>query len=641
MTPVRIGKAIALIALLVPCARPAAAAEETTISVSANPNPVSERESVQLQVVVDSPLTAVVLEPTFNAPDFIKAGSPEMKFQPHSGDFGPNTRKKLIFTYVLMPRHAGDLAIGNIATKVSGQLFQSPDVHVKVTPDAAGPRPSVSVSPAPVGGAGSADDESSNPAAPGYHGRGSAPTLSRSATPSVPDRFNSDFTVWASPSKTKAYVGEPITVEYYIYDFGGIRQLEILGWPNFTGFWREDLEITTHFDFQEVYVKQQEVRRAFVARYALYGIKPGRYSLDKLGVRAKYAPSDTLSPALIFNMDLRTGQHYSQDVTIDVMPLPEANRPANFGGAVGKFSLKLEADKQTVAQNTPVTFTLTLEGEGNFQAIDSIKLPLPPDFELYEATTSGRQVAPVGARQELASKKTFQTVSIPRKAGHFEIPALTWSYFDPEKSAYETLTTQPMQIEVTPNESTASATNSYLPSGEKGATPPSQDDLRYLKPVDLSSRPRSFDPLTAVLLGLLALNAVLAMRFLRGRSRGLVRLVRGIDRFSEARIALLQAKGIRDAEWQAGLEEVVLMTMQVLLDTNPRGLPRADLEDAWRARNLPAPLFQRASALLDEIDRHRFSSQKLTGSGTKEVRSRLTKETESLLSEASQVGRKR
>jgi hypothetical protein len=78
----------------------------------------------------------------------------------------------------------------------------------------------------------------------------------------------------------------------------------------------------------------------------------------------------------------------------------------------------------------------------------------------------------------------------------------------------------------------------------------------------------------------------------------------------------------------------------VLLDTNPRGLARSDLEDAWRARGLPATLFQRASALLDEIDRHRFSSQKLTGPGNREVRTRLTKETESLLSEASQARKK-
>jgi hypothetical protein len=113
-----------------------------------------------------------------------------------------------------------------------------------------------------------------------------------------------------------------------------------------------------------------------------------------------------------------------------------------------------------------------------------------------------------------------------------------------------------------------------------------------------------------------------------------------MDRFAEARILLLQAKGIRDAEWQAGLEEVVLVIIQILLGTNPRGLTKSDLEDAWKARSLPAPLFQRMNALLEEIDRHRFSSQKLMSAGTREIRSRLTKETESVLIEASRWKKK-
>jgi hypothetical protein len=683
MTPARIGKAmfspaVALSLALFPCAvvrpaacllaarpaaclfaarpaaclfaaRPAHAADDaTTIAVTANPNPLSERDSLQLQIVVDSPLTAVVTEPTFDAPDFVKAGSPEMRFQPHAGDFGPNTRKKLVFTFVLLPRKAGDFTISHISTKVGGQPLNANDVSVKVNVDAAGPRSAVTVVQPPSGAP--ADDESTNPASPNYRGRGgvnppgAAPAQSSShVAASAPDRFNSDFTVWASVNKTKAYVGEPIVAEYYVYDYGGVRQTEILQWPNFQGFWREDLEIVSRIDYQETFVKQQEVRRAFIARYALYGIKPGRIQLDKLGVQAKYAPTDVLSPAMVFGMDLRTGKHFSQDLSIDILPLPEKGRPENFGGAVGKFTLKLEADKQVLPQNTPVTFTFTLQGEGNFQAIEAIKLNLPPDFELYEATTSGRPPAPVGSRSELASQKVFKIVAIPRKAGHFDVAPVSWSYFDPEKESYVTLTTNAIGLDVSPNDAAGTNSNSYLApkNGAPGATPPA-DELRYLKPVNLGAPAAGpFDALTIALFALLAANFVLAVRFLRGRTRGLVKLVKGIDRYSEARIALLQAKGNRDGDWQAGLEEVVLMVLQVLLETNPRGLARSDLEEQWRNRGLPAPLFQRAGALLDEIDRHRFSSQKLSGSGTKEVRSRLTRETEAFLTEASHAGRKK
>lgn len=640
MTPQRIGKAAWFVAVL--ASAPALAAEqESKIFVTASPNPVSERESVQLQVVVESPLAAVVVEPQFDAAEFIQAGNRDMKFQPLNGDFGPNTRKRLVFTYVLMPKHPGDLLIANIHTKISGQPLTAPNVQVKVTADnsprAAPPlQPGVMPAPPQQGN----DDEASNPASPSYNGGTRPAPGAGSRSISVPDRFNSDFTVWATVSKTRAYIGEPVVVEYYLYDFGGLRETEILQWPTFNGFWKEDLELTTRVNFEEVFVKQQEVRRAFIARYALYGIKPGKIPLDKLGVRGKYAPAD-LIPGMIFRQDLRTGQHFSQDLSVEVLPLPESGRPATFHGGVGNFTLKLEADKLSVPQNTPVTFTYTLAGEGNFHSLDSIKLTLPADFELYGSTASGRQLAPVGVKQDLESKKTFQTVAIPRKAGKFEVPAVSWSFFSPQKEAYETVTTQPIQIEVTPNESTNTSVNTYLgPNPQGSATPAPPEDLRFLKPLDLAAGGRGPDALTISLWLALLANLALGARFLRRRSSGLFRLVKGIDRFSEARILLLQAKGIRDAEWQGGLEEVVLMTMQVLLDTNPRGLPRQELEAMWKARSLPAPLFQRAAALLDEVDRHRFSSQKLSGSGTKEVRSRLTKETESLLWEASKVARR-
>ncbi len=284
-----------------------------------------------------------------------------------------------------------------------------------------------------------------------------------------------------------------------------------------------------------------------------------------------------------------------------------------------------------------VTLTLTLSGTGNFQAIDSIKLPLPADFELYESTASGRAMAPIGVRQELASKKTFQVIAIPRKAGSFEVPAITWNFFNTEKQAYDSLTTQALHVEVQPGNSASDpgTQNSYLnptePKSSAGARP---EELKSLKSLTLGTTDPGFTYLHWALLAALAVNFVLLLRFLKSRSRGIVRLVKSMDPFSEARILLLQAKGIRDAEWQGGLEEVVLTIMEVLLKTNPRGVTKHDLRELWKSRGYPEPLFVRMNALLEELDRHRFSSQKLSGTGTKDLRSRLTKEAESLLVEA-------
>ena len=595
-----------------------------------------EHESLQLQVTVDSPLSSPVVQPSFDAVDFTLMGAAGLNYAPMDSAAGPNTRKKVTFTFVLMPKRAGEFAIRNIQTKVGKEVRMAPDVRVQVL---AGTQTSRPVSPT----AKNSDDETSNPASPSYR---EPPTQTASTGSKLngslthPSRFNSDFTVHAVLSKQKAFVGEPVVVEYYLYDFGHVRHADVLKWPTFDGFWKEDLHLTTQVAFEEVFVQNQEMRRAFLARYALYGIKPGKLDVDKLGIRGKYVSDNSLSPGLVFGFDLRTGQHYSQDLNLELLPLPEAGRPTNFTGAVGQFSLKMEANKLSVPANTPLTFTMTLSGIGNFQAIDSIKLPLPTDFELYESTSQGRIVAPIGTKQDLESKKTFQVIAIPRKTGRFEIPAVSWSFFNPEKSAYESLVTEPIGIEVTEGGSASdSATNSYLKPSDPKASAKNENELRPMKTVSLE-KSRRVDFLPWALAALFAFNVLLLFTQLRAKWKGLFSLVKNVDRFAEARISLLQAKGIKDSEWQAGLEEVVLVTMQVLLDTNPRGITKLDLEDIWKGKNLPLPLFQRMSALLDEIDRHRFSSQKLSGSGTKEMRSRLTKETESLLIEASKAKRK-
>ena len=558
-----------------------------------------------------------------------------MNFTPQNGPDGVNTRKRLSFTFVLMPKRAGDFVVSDIKTSVGKEIRMAQDVRVKVLAGTQTPgAPSQAPRPTP------AQEEETNPAAPGYRGSQPGSMPSRSSPSSHPSRFNSDFTVHAVASKLKAYVGEPVVVEYFLYDFGHVRQVDVLKWPTFDGFWKEDLHLITQPSFEEIFLQNQEMRRAFIARYALYGIKPGKLPVDKLRIRGKYVSDDALSaPGIVFGFDMRTGEHSSQDIDIEVMPLPLEGRPENYGGAVGQFALKLEANRDTLPQNSPITFTLTLSGVGNFQAIDSIKLPLPPDFELYDTVAQGRVAAPIGTRQDLESKKSFQITAIPRKSGKFEIPAVKWSFFNPETGTYETVSTSPVSVEVMESSSAGSEnSNTYLGPNAGKVSSQAENDWKPWKSITGAASKTTVLPWLA-LIALIA-NLILAYRSLRTKWRGLFHFVKSVDRFSEARIALLQAKGIRDSEWQAGLEEVLLMTMQVLLDTNPRGLTKHDQEEAWKSRNLPAALYQRINALLEEIDRHRFSSQKLAGAGTKEMRSRLTRETESLLVEASRIKRK-
>lgn len=624
---------------------PAMAFAQAKLVAVVTPNPVSEAESIQLRLEVSNP-DGPVFQPTFEAPDFTMMGASS------AGTSGrvemQNGRQVLVrnfqFSFVLMPKKAGVATIQNIQVRAGSDTLKSEDIRVKVLPDTGSGRSNRGGNPAAPNIFPQLllddEDEDPNPAAPPSSGSGAGAITGKVAN-GLP-KFNSDFTVVALVNKQKVYVGEPVVAEYYIYDFGGVRSCcEIQKWPTFTGFVKDDLEIASRFEFEDVYVGNQLMRRAFIGRFALYSLKPGKFSLDKMQVKAKYLGDDSMGSNIFQVFDLRSGMHASQDVMLEVAPLPETGRPANFGGAVGQFSVKLTADKQTLPQNTPLTLNLTFQGNGNFQAIDAIKLPLPPDFELYESNTNTRGSAPIGVRRELESQKNFQTVAIPRKAGKFEIPAISWSYFNPKKSAYETITTQPISLEVTENANNNVNQNSYVtPSTPGGSSPNTENEFRLLKKVTLGAKENGGKILSFTLLGLILANIGLAARLIRNKLALFDRLYRNIDPFAAVRSDLSAARRAPGSNWQTNLEDALYGIQNVLLGMNTRGLTRYELEEAWQSRNLPMPLYQRIQTILQELDKSRFSSTKQASFNPAGFRDKSQNEAEAILKEAGRKARK-
>lgn len=458
------------------------------------------------------------------------------------------------------------------------------------------------------------EDDQSNPAAPGFGLSNPSPPgagrIGALRSDDIPKRFNSDFTVHAALSKRKAYVGEPIVVEYSLYDFGGLQEVAVNKWPTFTGFWKEDLEITNQFRFEQVYVGDQLARKSFVGRFAIYGIKPGKFNLDKLTIQARYRESGFNRGGFLTGAT-RQGTHSSQDETIEILPLPTEGKPAKFTGAVGRFAVGLETDKTTIPQNTPVTFTVRVTGAGNFQSIESVPVPLPPDFEIFDSNTNGRGVAPIGSRRELESSKTFTYTAIPRKAGKFTVEPIVWNYFDPELGKYVEVKTQPIELNVIENAAgAAQGTNSYLPGGGGGGAgaPTGGDGIRGLKAVGASARGWDISVWLKLVLGALGvLNIYLLYRFLEVKAgKFLGRFLD--DPFEPAKNLLADAKAAKGTEWLGHLEDALLAAMAVRLGTNLRGMPRAEQEELWREKGLPGPLFGKIAGVMDRLDRERFSA---------------------------------
>ena len=134
-------------------------------------------------------------------------------------------------------------------------------------------------------------------------------------------------------------------------------------------------------------------------------------------------------------MELKPQTVISEPAAISVLPLPRENQPADFTGAIGSYTLSARASPTKVSAGDPITVEVQISGKG---VLDSITLPSLTNwsgFKLYPPNTK------VDFRDSLGMEgvKTFEQVAIPQTSAVREIPALSFSYFDPDQKTYRTL----------------------------------------------------------------------------------------------------------------------------------------------------------------------------------------------------------
>ena len=73
----------------------------------------------------------------------------------------------------------------------------------------------------------------------------------------------------------------------------------------------------------------------------------------------------------------------SDPVTIEVMPLPETDKP--FSGIVGHFTIKSTLDKSSVKANDAVNLNVTVSGDGELKLIRFHSLQI--SYQILTITT--------------------------------------------------------------------------------------------------------------------------------------------------------------------------------------------------------------------------------------------------------------
>ena len=136
----------------------------------------------------------------------------------------------------------------------------------------------------------------------------------------------------------------------------------------------------------------------------------------------------------------------SEPVTVNVLPLP-GRAPADFNGAVGRFTIEAVANAYESRVNEPLTLIVTLRGEGNIDALPEPVWPDIPGWRSFEGDTTA--VSNV-TRGRLSGTRTVDRLLVPGEAGDFTIPAIEYVHFDPVAAEYVTASTEPIAVTVAP-----------------------------------------------------------------------------------------------------------------------------------------------------------------------------------------------
>ncbi len=138
-------------------------------------------------------------------------------------------------------------------------------------------------------------------------------------------------------------------------------------------------------------------------------------------------------------------------VSFTVKPLP-APAPVGFNGAVGKFTLDSKVVPASAIVGEPITWTLTLDGTGNWPDIAGLpERNASKDFT--PITSQAKRTNKAGALFDASLSE--DVVLIPRKPGAYTLGPVSITVFNSATGAYETLTTKPVTIKVSPGSQAA------------------------------------------------------------------------------------------------------------------------------------------------------------------------------------------
>ena len=324
------------------------------------------------------------------------------------------------FSYILSPIREGQFTIPAATIRANGSEFQSNTIDITVTKQTQ----------------------------QGNRNGGQANTQSNNGDPG--NEISDNCFIRLIVSKKQAVQGEQLIATFKIYTRLSIVDNAVDHMPSFTGFYSEEINTADQGNLKPEIVNGVQFNTAIIKQMVLSPQRSGEIKIEPMSMDLVIRIRDERAPRSVFDQffgaykDIRH-KAVSNSVIINVDPLPSAGKPSNFSGAVGSFNMSGTIDKTEVKENEAINFKITYSGQGNIKLISDPILEFPPDFEVYDPKKNSDIKTSASGVQ---GSKTLEYLIIPRHAGRFNIPSVSFTYFDPNKKKYMTQNTEAYTINV-------------------------------------------------------------------------------------------------------------------------------------------------------------------------------------------------
>lgn len=382
---------------------PGVLAEEISVTASLQPAVTAVGEPVQLSLTIKG--SQKVRQP----PAIQVDGAQVQYLGPSMQTTLNNTELSVTMThrYYVTPQRAGDLVVPVVEVEIDGLRYQSQAVGLKVL----------------------------------EAGQANAPEPNQGASVEV------------EIPKRPVYVGESFSTQVRLLVPSEIRW-RIEAMPDF----ESDSFLKTAFQQPQQQQQNRNGRNYDVLtfRSVLTPIKSGSVPIGTISFRLQMASAkkkERQNPAFGGIFDgfpfdaqptvLQERTLKLENARMEVLELPTEGKPESFRGAVGQFRFGVTSNQAKVKVGEPLTITIQVQGEGNFDRIEIPPMVNPEGWRVYPPETNFAKADETGRR----GNKTFRLAVVPEMA-HKQTPQFEFTYFDPETAKYVTQVSSSVPLEV-------------------------------------------------------------------------------------------------------------------------------------------------------------------------------------------------